>query len=85
MFTVINVKNGFWHVVLDEQSSYLTTFHTPFGTYHWKRILFEICSALEIFQRKMHEMIEGLQGVKVVADDFLVFSCGVIRGGQQGP
>ena len=48
-------------------------------------MLFGICSALEIFPRKMHEMIEGLQGVKVVADNFLVFGRGVIRGGQQGP
>jgi len=37
---------------------------------------FGICSALEIFQRKMHEIIEGLQGVEVVADDFLVVGRG---------
>ena len=76
VFTVVDVKNGFWHVVLDEQSSYLTTFHTPFGRYRWKRMPFGICSAPEIFQRKMHEMIEGLQGVEVIADDFLVFGRG---------
>ena len=76
MFTVVDVKNGFWHVVLDEQSSYLTTFHTPFGRYRWKQIPFGIYSAPEIFQRRMHEMIEGLQGVEVVADDFLVFGRG---------
>ena len=76
VFTVVDVKNGFWHVMLDEQSSYLTTFHTPFGKYNWKQLLFVICSALEIFQRKMHEVIEGLQYVEIVADDFLVVSCG---------
>ena len=37
---------------------------------------FGICSAPEIFQRKMHEIIEGLQGVEVVADDFLVVGHG---------
>ena len=37
---------------------------------------FGICSATEIFQRKMHEIIEGLQGVEVVADDFLVVGRG---------
>ena len=26
VFTIVDVKNGFWHVVLDDQSSYLTTF-----------------------------------------------------------
>ena len=37
---------------------------------------FGICSALEVFQRKMHELIEGLQGVEVVADDFVVVGRG---------
>ena len=76
VFTIVDVKNGFWHVALDEQSSYLTTFHTPFGRYRWKRMPFGICSAPEIFQRKMHEIIEGLQGVEVVADDFLAVGRG---------
>ena len=40
LFTVVDVKNGFWHVVLDEQSSYLTTFYTPFGRGWWKRMPF---------------------------------------------
>ena len=76
VFTIVDVKNGFWHVALDEQSSYLTTFHIPFGRYQWNRMPFGICSAPEIFQRKMHEIIEGLQGMEVVADDFLVVGRG---------
>ena len=32
-FTVLDVKNDFWHVALDEPSSYLTTFYTPFGCF----------------------------------------------------
>ena len=37
---------------------------------------FGICSAPEIFQRRMHELIEGLMGVEVVADDFVVVGRG---------
>ena len=37
---------------------------------------FGICSAPEVFQRHMHELIEGLQGVEVVADDFVVVGLG---------
>ena len=33
-----------------------------------------ISSAPEIFQRNMNEIIEGLEGVEVVADDFLIIS-----------
>ena len=76
LFTSLDVRSGFWHIALDEPSSFLTTFHTPFGRYRWKRMPFGICSAPEIFQRRMHEMIEGLQGVEVVADDFVIVGRG---------
>ena len=78
VFTVLDARHGFWHihVALDEASSYLTTFNTPFGRYRWKRMPFGIKSAPEVFQRRMHEVVEGLQGVEVVADDFVVVGCG---------
>ena len=31
IFSVADAKNGFWQIKLDEPSSYLTTFWTPFG------------------------------------------------------
>ena len=37
---------------------------------------FGIRSALEVFQRKTHELIEGLRGVEVIADDFVVIGYG---------
>ena len=75
-FSLLDVRNGFWHVPLDEDSSLLTTFNTPFGRYRWTRLPFGISSAPEVFQRKMYEVIEGLHGVEVIADDFLVVGFG---------
>ena len=72
VFTAPDAKNGFWHVKLYEESSYLTTFHTPFGRYRWCRMPFGISSDPEVFQRRMHELIEGLTGTDVVADHFVV-------------
>ena len=74
VFSVLDAKSGFWQVKLTENSSYLTTFNTPFGRFRWLTMPFGISSAPEIWQRKMYEAIEGLQGVEVIADDFLV--CG---------
>ena len=48
VFTVLDVRHGFWHVRLDDRSSYLTTFHTPFGRYRFKRMPFGISSAPEV-------------------------------------
>ena len=75
-FTILDVRHGFWHIPLDEASSTLTTFNSPFGRYRWKRLPFGISSAPEVFQRKMHEVIEGLTGVEVIADDFIVVGLG---------
>ena len=57
VFTVCDVKNGFWHVQLEEQSSVLTTFATPYGRYKWNRLPFGVAPAPELFQQKMDECI----------------------------
>lgn len=76
VLTKLDVQSGFWHIVLDEKSSYLTTFQTPFGHFQRKRMPFGISSAPEVFQLQMHELIKGLQGMEVTADDFVVVRFG---------
>ncbi|XP_062537952.1 uncharacterized protein K02A2.6-like [Armigeres subalbatus] len=76
VFTTIDTKKGFWHVVLDEESSKLTTFWTPFGRYRWTRLPFGIASAPEIFQLKLQQVIQDLEGVECIADDLLIFGIG---------
>ena len=72
-FTLVNAKDGFWQKCLDSESSYkTTTFNTAFGRYRWKRIPFGISSAPEVWQHTMHEFVEDLEGVEVIADDFLI-------------
>lgn len=72
LFSVFDASNGFQQVELDEESSMLTTFNTPFRRYRWKRMPFGINSAPEVWQRRMREHIEGLKGVEVIADDFVI-------------
>ena len=59
LFSVFDASDGFWQVELDDESSSLTTFNTPFGRYRWKRMPFGINSASEAWQRKMREHIDG--------------------------
>jgi len=49
VFSVLDAKDGFWQVKLTTESSYLTTFNTPFGRYRWLRMPFGISSATEEF------------------------------------
>ena len=76
LFTVLDAKNGFWQIPLDEKSSMLTCFNTPFGRYRWLRMPFGINSAPEIWQRTTNQLVEGLAGTEVIHDDFLIVGCG---------
>ena len=49
----------------------------PFGRYRWKRLPYGIKMAPEVFQQAMHNLIIGLKGTEVIADDFLIFGADV--------
>ena len=69
-------KNGFWHVQLDDASSDLTTFGTPWGRYRWLCLPFGISRSSEEFQCRLEGALEGLTGIKPIHDDILIYGCG---------
>ena len=75
-FSLVDLRNGFLHVPLDEESSRMTTMHTSYGCYRWKHLSFGISSAPEEFQMRLISALEGLQGIICIADDILVFGEG---------
>ena len=76
IFSVLDVRNGFWHISLDDQSSKLTAFGTPFGKYRWKRLPFGVSTAPEIFQERLNAAIKGIRGVYTVANDIFIIGKG---------
>ena len=69
--SVLDATSGYWQIKLDEESSLLTTFNTPFGHYHFTRMPFGIHSAQEVFQKIMDMAFEG--GCKSIIVDTLVW------------
>ena len=80
VFSTVDTKNGFWHVELDDDSSRLTTFNSPFGRFCWRRLPFGLCSAPEEFQRRLNHALDGLTGVLTIHDNILIFGSGVYSG-----
>ena len=76
VFTIADVKSGYWHVPLDRDSSLLTTFNTALGRMRWLRMPFGLSVAPEEFQRRLDDNLEGLEGVKPIVDDILVWGEG---------
>ena len=66
-FSTIDIKKAFWMVQLDNESSRLTTFETPFCRYRFKRLPFGISPAPELFAAKLQEALRGLEGVANIA------------------
>ena len=75
-FSLADVKDGFLHIPLDEESSWMTTMHTSYGRYRWLRLPFGITSAPEEFQTRLTTALEGLEGIICIADDILVYGEG---------
>lgn len=72
VFSTFDLKDGYWQVQLDEESSLLCTFNSPFGRYRFTRMPFGIKSASEVFQKKNEEAFSGIPGIHIVADDLII-------------
>ena len=72
VFSILDLKQGYLHCTLDTESSYLTTMTTPFGRYRWLRMPFGLNVSSEIFQKRLHQALDGLKGVHCNADDVIV-------------
>ena len=57
VFSKVDLSHGYWHRTLDEESSLLTTFSTPFGRYRWTRLPFGLSASCEIFQKRLHQAL----------------------------
>ena len=61
MFSVLDATSGYWQVKLDEASSKLSTFNTPYGRYRFIRLTFGIKSAPEVFQHPGENCLKMLK------------------------
>ncbi len=72
-FSKLDASSGFWQIPLDDESARLTTFNTPFGRYCYRRLPFGIASAPEVFHKTVQQLFEGIEGVRSIHDDIIVW------------
>jgi transposase InsO family protein len=68
----MDAKQGYRHVELDEESSLLTTFNTPWGKYRFPRLPFGLNVSGDVFQERLDAVLSNLSGVTNIVDDCLV-------------
>ena len=74
-FTKLDAYHGYWSIILDQESSLLTTFNSPFGRYHFLHLPFGLVCSQDIFQKKMDQILEECQGCIGIANDITVHGC----------
>ena len=79
-FSAIDLKSGFWHVPLDEDSKKYTAFTAgPLGFYEFQRMPFGLCNAPATFQRLMEHALRDInhKGCIIYIDDIVVFASSI--------
>ena len=74
VFSKLNLKAGYHQIVLEENSRNITTFCTHKGLFRYKRLPFGLSCASEVFQNAIQQALQGLNGVRNIADDIIVWS-----------
>ena len=72
IFTKLDANLGFWQIPFSYESSLLTTFITLFGHFCFNQLPFGITSAPEHFQRRMSEILVGIEEVVCMVNNILV-------------
>lgn len=72
VFSTVDLTSGYHQFELDPASRHVTTFTTHQGLFRYKRLMFGINAASEIFQNAVEDMIRDLPGVKNISDDIIV-------------
>ena len=80
-FSIIDIKDAFWHIEMDEDSIPLTAFVTADGLFHWKRMPFGLTNAPATFQRYVDHVLREHIGKYCAAffDDCLVYTTGTLE------
>lgn len=73
IFSRLDIKNAFHQVEISPSSRYITTFISSQGLLRYKRLMFGISCAPEIFQKLMERILIKCEGTLNFIDDILIF------------
>uniref|UniRef100_A0A8D8Q0W3 Uncharacterized protein K02A2.6 n=1 Tax=Cacopsylla melanoneura TaxID=428564 RepID=A0A8D8Q0W3_9HEMI len=74
LFSLFDVKSAYWHIPLDEESSYLTTFITKYGRFRFCVMPFGLNCAAEAFQRTIDCIFSKHENINPYFDDIIIGS-----------
>ena len=74
IYSTFDMRSGYYHMVLSEESRSKSAFVSSFSKWEFKRCPFGLAQAPAYFQRLVNEVLSGLTFAFGYLDDILVFS-----------
>ena len=75
VFSKLDLSNTYHQLELGESSWHITTFATHAGLFRYKRLLFGVNAASELFQKAISDLFRGIPGVQNLSDDIIIYGC----------
>jgi len=72
VFSKIDLRMGFHQIELHEDSRPICTFGSHVGLFRYKRLLFGVNSAPELYQHVIRQVLQGCPGSVNIADDIII-------------
>ena len=72
-FSKLDLAQAYHQLELHKDSRYITTFSTHVGLFRYKRLNYGTNAAAEIFQYTLQQQLQGLTGVRNIADDIIIY------------
>ena len=72
VFTMLDIRSGYWQLPLRECDRKKTAFRTRRGLFHWKVMPFGVRNGTASYQRMMATVLQGIRGVLVYIDDVII-------------
>ena len=72
VFSKLDIKLAYHQIVLDPESRQITTFMTHKGMYRYKRLMFGISCAPEMYNKIIQQTLDGCDGVQSIFDVIVV-------------
>ena len=75
IFTTLDLRSGYYHINLNEESKAKTAFVTPFGKYEFNSVPFGLAQAPAYFQQLISMVLQDCRDfVMAYLDDIIIFS-----------
>ncbi|CAC5425334.1 unnamed protein product [Mytilus coruscus] len=72
VYSKLDIKWAFHQIELSQESRDITAFMTHQGLFRYKRLMFGISCAPEMYNKIIHQALGGLPGVNSIYDDIIV-------------